>query len=193
VAVAEPPTQLPVISLITKTCSPQFATSGGLITFQKRAALLICYQKPADTRSGTRAGAETYSIRRPAMQLTDDDRKLLTEYIGECFHNPSIAKDSLGYSFALCEKCGANRSGVTFRPFTTPADLHAVYSAMVEKGEWERFLNYCEGKPGSYIYLDDYGHIHIQPQTFAWLFCLACPEQIPERMKMVAEWIRERG
>jgi hypothetical protein len=27
----------------------------------------------------------------------------------------------------------------------------------------------------------------------AWLFCLACPEQIPERMKLAAGWIRARG
>lgn len=94
--------------------------------------------------------------------LTDEERKALTEYLGEWW-----------------KPMGANVN----RSFTTPAGLHAVYSRMVENGEWERFQRkaYIESQ------------LKAIDGTFdAWLFCLNCPEQIGERMKMVVEFERRK-
>jgi hypothetical protein len=61
-------------------------------------------------------------------------------------------------------------------------DLHAVYSAMEAKGEWEEFVDHCMSK---------LTWAECLPQSItAWLFCLNHSEQIPERMKLAAEWIK---
>ena len=130
----------------------------------------------------------------PPMQLTDDDRKMLTEYLGECWHEVSYKE----YRY-VC-KCGKEDDhqnsadpmavirGFTKehsgRTFTTSADLHAVYSKMVRKGEWEEFEALMWEK------WPDVGSFkHGIAKYVAWLFCLACPEQIPERMKLVCTLI----
>ena len=76
------------------------------------------------------------------------------------------------------------------------ADLRAVYSKMVEKGEWSKFRRYAEYQYGLIPFLepiteDEEANFDIDLE--AWLFCLACPEQIPERMKLAAGWIRAKG
>jgi hypothetical protein len=119
-------------------------------------------------------------------ELTEAERKFLTEYLGECFHDENIAKDRLGYSFAICEKCGANRAAVTFRTFDTPADLHAVFSRMVENGEWDAFEAEMMTQKMLLERVDDL----LMTNFDAWLFCLNCPGEIPEMMKMVLEFER---
>ncbi len=130
----------------------------------------------------------------PSVGLTDDERKMLTEYLGECWHEVSYKE----YRY-VC-KCGKEDDhqnsadpmavirGFTKehsgRTFTTPADLHAVYSAMVRKGEWEEFEALMWEK------WPDVGSFkHGIAKYAAWLFCLAHAEQIPERMKMVCTLI----
>lgn len=82
------------------------------------------------------------------------------------------------------------------RTFTTIADLHAVYSRMVERGEWEEFLKFAaEVSAGFFInYADKSGEIQFYGFRFiSWLFCLNCPDQIEERMRMAAEWIARKA
>ena len=140
------------------------------------------------------------------MQLTDDDRKVLTVYIGERWHEIVAEQpyeiDGVGVGSLFRCSCGQsfhapiNLHTMINLTFTTPADLHAVYSKMVEKGEWSKFRRYAEYQYGLIPFLepiteDEEANFDIDLE--AWLFCLACPEQIPERMKMVAEWIGKRG
>ena len=96
--------------------------------------------------------------------MTEEQRKALTEYLGECWNENSPCKN---------------------RTFGIHVDLYAVYSRMVEKKEWKEFW----GEAHKCKYAPPYG----QPEFTAWLFCLNCPDQIPERMKMAAGWIREMG
>jgi len=146
----------------------------------------------------------------PSVGLTDDDRKMLTEYLGECWHE--IAEPITDWEEPVfCLKCKQQVSWTWTPPekptvrqhqvalnyhFTTPADLHAVYSKMVEKGEWSKFRRYAEYQYGLIPFLepiteDEEANFDIDLE--AWLFCLACPEQIPERMKLAAGWIRAKG
>ena len=129
--------------------------------------------------------------------MTDEYRKTLTEYIGECWHEwkhiVPKGRDKY-YDYMKCKKCKETHSGlgVTIkaqRTFTTPADLHAVYSRMVEKGEWRAF--------GEVAYIKWLSTIKsakgLTPHEFnAWLFCLNAPDQIPERLSMAAKFINER-
>ena len=116
--------------------------------------------------------------------MNDENKKLLTEYLGECWHEmePDL---ELNYGIYRCKKCliSSFAHKLYRRTFTTPADLHAIYSKMVEKGEWDAFDNW------SWWYRKG-----AEPKVAhsVWLFCLNCPEQIPERMVMVAEWIERR-
>jgi len=65
-------------------------------------------------------------------------------------------------------------------PFTTHPDLIALYEAVERAGKWEELEGYL-GKRWA-VSDPDQG-------AAQWLFCLNHPEQIPERMKMVCEWI----
>lgn len=112
------------------------------------------------------------------MGLTDDTRRLLTGYIGEYWIDPEV----ISYEFGI----GARTYN---RTFTLPTDLHAVYGAMVRKGEWSNFIdhakeifNSCEGNYRQFYWTEDFT---------AWLFCLNEPEQIGERMQLAADFLKE--
>ena len=128
------------------------------------------------------------------MQLSDEQRKRLTLYLEECWHEwlHIIPEEDDGYyDYTECQKCHEKYSGPhrgSQRTFTTPADLHAVYSAMVTKEEWKSFIEFASeewARPQGYVDMNVYDFT-------AWLSCYGCPEQIPEQMKLAADWIRER-
>jgi hypothetical protein len=61
-------------------------------------------------------------MERSAMEennMTDDDRKVLTEFLGQC-------------AFLKADN----------RTFTTPDDMMAVKDKLVEKGLWDDLINY---------------------------------------------------
>lgn len=69
--------------------------------------------------------------------MNESRRKLLTEYIGECWHEP-----------ITLETCSCNRERIVNavahahnmnRPFTTPDDMNAVMQAIVKVGKWGEF------------------------------------------------------
>ena len=109
--------------------------------------------------------------------MTDDDRKVLDGYMGHIRIKPHHG------SCCACQRCGQFHDDCWCTEYDTPADLHAVYSRMVELGEWEEFINFID-KSIQDIPLEKNGDGH------AWLFCLNAPDQIPERCKMVAEWMK---
>lgn len=104
-------------------------------------------------------------------ELTEHHRKVLTEYLGERFMSGLV-----GHPYLF------NGTTTSNRPFTTPADLHAVYSKMVEKGRWLDFLAFAST---SACQLPE------KVSFTAWLSCYGCPDQIAERMEMAAEWIEK--
>lgn len=113
--------------------------------------------------------------------MNDDRRKMLTEYIGECWIE-------IVASPYRSDGIAENKN----RTFTTWADLGAVYSKMVEMvdGTWEAFCNRVINE-----YYHDYVQIESIEDTFhfhAWLFCLNHPEQITDRMELAAEFLEER-
>jgi hypothetical protein len=64
--------------------------------------------------------------------ITEDERKQLTKFIGECFHKPGLA----GY----CTKCrGFIERGDGNREFTTPDDRQTLCEALMKEGKWNRF------------------------------------------------------
>jgi hypothetical protein len=65
--------------------------------------------------------------------LTDEDRKRLTLYLGECWH------EWKGPNSNFCSKC--DKYAERNRTFTTYEDLGKLKDKLVENGEWGEF---CE-------------------------------------------------
>ena len=124
--------------------------------------------------------------------LTDAERKVLTKFLGECWHIPVWSDGPRDAKEFRCQKCRkkAPYPGINIlknRTFATPDDLHAVYSAMVRKGEWNGWMNYANMKCG----WKDFDPIRDNAFNYLcqYIFCLNAPEQIEERMKMAAEFM----
>ena len=66
-----------------------------------------------------------------------DDRKMLTEYMGECWHEPG----RIGRFTRICRKCGKKGVSNRHRTFTIWRDLGDLKEVIVEKGEWKEFLH----------------------------------------------------
>lgn len=84
-------------------------------------------------------------------KMTEEKRKVLTEWMGECWHEEDIEytkkaiRDPRHRSvFAICSKCkktyGRSKRD---RTFTTDADMMAVFRAIRDKGIWNQFEPYC--------------------------------------------------
>ena len=72
--------------------------------------------------------------------LNEEDRKWLTEYLGECWHELKETE----YGDFECNKCGFEiRKRVFNRVFTTPGDFFALKDKLVKKGEWDKFESYA--------------------------------------------------
>ena len=71
--------------------------------------------------------------------MNDTRRRMLTEYLGECWH-----EGGSDY-YRTCVTCHRIHSNYELenerRTFTTPADLHALVLRMVGKGEWHNFYS----------------------------------------------------
>jgi hypothetical protein len=68
------------------------------------------------------------------MKLTDEKRKALTEYLGECWHTiiPEL----------LCCRCGAKGPSAN-RTFIVDTDMMALFRKMVDEEELDNFLFWC--------------------------------------------------
>jgi hypothetical protein len=79
--------------------------------------------------------------------MEENDRKLLTEFLGECWHeNPGKPISTYAADVFTCVKCGEyfNRLN-SGRTFTTWQDMGDVKEKLVE-GEWAKFWHYAEEK-----------------------------------------------
>ena len=65
--------------------------------------------------------------------LTDADRKVLETFMGFERIKPGHG------SCCTCQHCGHHYDDCWCTDWDTPADLYAVYSKLVERGEWEDF------------------------------------------------------
>lgn len=113
--------------------------------------------------------------------LTESDRKLLTEYLGECWH---IMEDNGPYA-TRCHKCrvlfGATHTSDWsiarfYHTFDTIQDFYDLKVKMVEKGEWESFL----------LFAAESFNADKEMMNFTnWLIN-------PKRCQTVAEWLKTR-
>lgn len=115
------------------------------------------------------------------MTLTDERRKLLTEYLGECWHEPSDD------DYMLCRHCGATFIGVwrddggfrhmeaivEQRTFTLDSDMMALFRTIYRNAKWNDFVYWLVDNS---IYDTAIPEIFLEPERF----CL-----------LVSEWRRQ--
>jgi len=121
--------------------------------------------------------------------MNEQDQKLLTEKMGECWHEPD-SECALGREYnggemikQKCLKCGCLLS-TTYqiyeenRTFDNRDDMMDLYQAIEKAGKWDDFDNY------SWNYRKG-----VKPEIShtTWLFCLS-GEGYEDRCKMVAEF-----
>jgi len=107
--------------------------------------------------------------------MNDDRRKLLTKYLGECWHEWESY-----FLWDTCKLCGRPKEDYPNRTFDNWDDLGALKERMVEKGEWDSFVQWTDNKVDSsslVYYIEDFAN---------WLLD-------PERCEDVAEWLEGRG
>lgn len=78
--------------------------------------------------------------------MTDNERKALTEFLGECWHdyhikqNGKISRCSCGNTgYSVIDICSKSN-----RDFTDAQDMVDLARRMVERGVWNKFEDYAE-------------------------------------------------
>ena len=133
--------------------------------------------------------------------MNDDRRKMLTEYIGECWHESDqtdcVGRQKLngGTLYQKCKHCNKIMSSsferfLYNRTFTTESDMIALYRNLwkaVGMQSWYRFYDEA---------MDIYHEIHNPCECLtdtggftAWLFCLS-GSGYDERCQMVYEFLK---
>ena len=97
------------------------------------------------------------------ISLTDEKRKELTLFLGECWHEVDYEGDS------FCCHCGEHYHHVQNRTFTTPDDMVALAKRMVEKGVWRKFFLFVSAKEAPNYWIDLIAWLLTDPARFCWL------------------------
>jgi hypothetical protein len=125
--------------------------------------------------------------------MNDDQRKrLITLYIGECWHDgywycgycgEETSPARVTYT-EKCDTCGQYVAWVNNRTFATWDDLGAVKEKLVEKGDWRDFINYAHGE-----FIRDNPNCHSMYGFDDWLFRPIDENGKPHFCRIVAEWL----
>ena len=140
--------------------------------------------------------------------MNDEDRMLLTEYLGECWYDPEWRCCDCGRQFTqnksplievpICAYCGSPHKDFAIplednRTFTTRSDMMGLYQAIAKKGKWGEFFHHAKD-PFELVALcpdeSGTGYDCYESDFTTWLFCLD-GEGYEERCRMVAEWVKE--
>jgi len=116
-------------------------------------------------------------MREEAMKtLSEESIGRLTEYPGECFHDP-LWHDLRG---SVCEKCDVGLNGIfdLHRSFTSGNDMLELKEKLAEKGDWKEFYYWSALQHAA----NPEDHVFTQ-----WLFTM------PRFAELVDSWLKEKG
>lgn len=120
------------------------------------------------------------------MTLTESDKKMLTEWLGECWHE---WEDNLPNNPTWCKKCskGALWSDITRgdgfylkRAFLTDTDMMDCMRQLVKKGKWPDFELYSTAQ-----WLKQ---LKDKRSLMQWLMCPTDEQGEPHFCKLVVEF-----
>lgn len=108
-------------------------------------------------------------------ELIEGDKKALTEFLGECWHEWQDIRGSVKQELFACLKCGEVCKGIVSiaqkqRTFTTWEDLGALKEKLVETGKWNDFDEWAYMKWDSLKPFNDLSR-RLEEQS-DWLFTL---------------------
>ena len=118
--------------------------------------------------------------------LTESDRKLLTEYLGECWHNWEVVRGGANNElYPVCVRChAAGHINLLQRTFTSIQDFYDLKEKMVERKEWSNFCKYADDKwMEEWLAEDEYENATFESDYSRWLIH-------PDRCETVASWLR---
>lgn len=119
--------------------------------------------------------------------MIETDRKLLTEYLGECWHE--LLTDSDFPALCSCGK-GFTTDDHHNRTFTTREDMMDLYEVIWKKREWERFIDYSGNEDTEHDCSEFETTLDIFASMAAWLFCLS-GEGYEEACQRVSKFLKE--
>jgi len=103
--------------------------------------------------------------------LTEARKKMLTEFIGECWHELKRQEDGVdGHKICSCGNW-YYISCIENRPFDAPDDRQALAEKLMEMGEWNEFLLFAASKfnPDKEMKHFAYWFLVERPDRFSWL------------------------
>ncbi len=134
------------------------------------------------------------------MTLTESQKKMLTEFIGECWHEIVVGKEM--YWKYFCESCKEEFPNPSYprawkpRSFLTWQDLGDCNEALVKKGLGEEFIKFCYNK---WVYPET--QVKINPATILairssagfdlWLFRPTDENDKAHFCRLVAEFMEK--
>ena len=122
--------------------------------------------------------------------LPESDRRLLTEFLGECWHDDPIFREyipgveHIQFVELECSKCHGHY--LKNRTFTTWQDTGDLKERIVEMGEWDEFIDFTLEEHGSLGPVFSNEAKFYKADYINWLMD---PIRFPE---LVAGWIKER-
>ncbi len=123
--------------------------------------------------------------------LPESDRRLLTEFLGECWHDDPIFREyipgveHIQFVELECSKCHGHY--LKNRTFTTWQDTGDLKERIVEMGEWDEFIDFTLEEHGSLGPVFSNEAKFYKADYIDWLMDEI---RFPE---LVAGWIKERG
>jgi hypothetical protein len=118
-------------------------------------------------------------------ELTQDDCKLITEWLGECWHNKFINDGREGLrSLKRCRYCD---SGEKNRTFQDPQDFFACFDKMKAREDWPTFKhfvweNWCRAVENNETEEQGDDYILSRTESGHYRLCMLC-----------AEWLKAQG
>lgn len=114
--------------------------------------------------------------------MTDEDKKIVTEYLGECFLDINNLDEE-----GICKLCGQVAESHTERTFTDPADFFACRDRLVKKGDLHEFYHW------SYkLWQDENGNKPSTNISDFWIWLTSCnPDGVFVLCELLAEAIRK--
>jgi hypothetical protein len=121
--------------------------------------------------------------------MTQDDCKLITEWLGEVYHQthtvfiPGIGET---YQCSCFDKINHSPGFHHNRTFTDPQDFFACFEKLVERGEWDGFFHF------TYLRFEKSNPLKNNPPRFAQ-WCNSRTESGHYRLcQLTAEYLKEK-
>jgi hypothetical protein len=129
---------------------------------------------------------ESYRHWHLEKDMNDEDRKLLTKFLSECWHGPYVTNYGHDCVNKICEKCWKSPEELDHpnnRTFTTAQDMMDLKDKLVEKHRWYGFIVFAKTRFSFKDY--DPCYDNIETGFYDWLI------NPPRFCQLVADFLKK--